>query len=67
MRLDAKLAAVIDQHRRNGASRDAIHEHLIQAGSTPETADALLNEYAESVLPDGRPRGQVNMGDPHEL
>jgi hypothetical protein len=35
-------------------------------GQPPKQTERLLQEYRKLALPDGRPREQVNLGDPAE-
>jgi hypothetical protein len=59
-----ELIQRIDDARRAGLTYDQVHEHLRNAGVP--NPDRVLKAYAQTTLPDGRKREQVNLGDPHE-
>jgi serine/threonine protein kinase HipA of HipAB toxin-antitoxin module len=61
--IDEATTAKLDAARRNGASAGDILAALQKAHPDPEAA---FKAYANSKLPDGRRRSQVNMGDPAE-
>ncbi len=63
MALDPQTIHIIDKARVNGDDPMSIHAAVEKAG---HDADAAFLEYARTPLADGRLRGEVNLGDPHE-
>lgn len=55
----------IDKQRMEGLSASEILEALTKALG-PEQGAQAFKEYAQTPMPDGRPRSQVNLGDPAE-
>jgi hypothetical protein len=55
----------IDKQRMEGASASDILTACIQAFGEEQGA-AIFKGYASTPMPDGRPRSQVNLGDPAE-
>ena len=65
MTLTPESISLIDAARGHGHTYDQVHSVLTQA-LPPDQAHQVLSEYLQTQLPDGRPRGQVNPGDPAE-
>lgn len=63
MTLDPQTVLTIDKARSVGTEPELIHEALEKAGLDP---NATLAAYMRTPLSDGRLRGEVNLGDPHE-
>ena len=61
MKLDPKTILALDKARMEGESIATLRAALARAGHDPHSA---LEEYKRVPLPDGRPRGGVNMSDP---
>lgn len=62
--IDDAMVAKLDQARRDGASAADVLEALQKSG-VPDPEGAF-QAYANSTLPDGRKRKNVNLGDPAE-
>lgn len=62
--MEPDVIAKIDHLRSTGASYDAVAAKLKEVGH-PDP-DEALKRYMDVPLPDGRPRGQINPGDPDE-
>lgn len=63
MALSAKQILALDKARMEGESIGHLRAALARAGHDPARA---LEEYMRVPLPDGRPRGEVNMSHPDE-
>jgi hypothetical protein len=67
MAIPDDVVRLIDDARRRGMNYDdvvAAVQHT--TGQPPKQTERLLQEYRKLALPDGRPREQVNLGDPAE-
>jgi hypothetical protein len=64
MPLDHATILKIDKARMGGASAGDVLGGLQKAG-VPDP-ERVFREYAETPMPDGRLRSQVNLGDPAE-
>jgi hypothetical protein len=64
MTLPPDLVQELDKARMRGATPDRLAKHLERRGIP--NAPELVERYANTPLPDGRKRAQVNPGDPKE-
>jgi hypothetical protein len=55
----------IDKQRMEGLSAGEVLAALVKAHGEQNGA-AMFKQYAKTPMPDGRPRSQVNLGDPTE-
>lgn len=63
--MDPQHVLAIDKQRMEGASAAEVLAACIKAAGEEQGA-AMFKEYAQTPMPDGRPRSQVNLGDPDE-
>ena len=63
--MDPKHVLAIDKQRMEGLSAGEVLHALVKAYGDEAGAQAF-QEYAQTPMPDGRPRSQVNLGDPAE-
>jgi phospholipid N-methyltransferase len=64
--LTDNLIDLVDEMRRRGQSYDDVVAGLENSGVPAHETEPLLQEYRQVVDVHGRPREQVNLGDPHE-
>jgi hypothetical protein len=62
--IDPQTVLKLDKARMQGASAGEILGALQKAGDP--NPEQTFKAYAETPMPDGRPRSQVNLGDPAE-
>lgn len=64
--LDPESVQAIDRLRAHGATYDEVAEGLAKKGIPAKHVHKALDEYVQTVDEHGRPRHQVNPGDPYE-